>query len=380
MFRSETNAAVKRTYRYLLGLLLATISIILLSKLIAFQPGELDSNSIDLEVSFSLDFPANASDLIHPIWTCSKKLENKKKKLIFVHVYKTAGSTLRRLLFLYGKSCDHPYTDIVSCSDLSHESINESMTNKDALWKDRKTGSPCTNKHTTDIEETRVISKHSMKTSDLITYEVDILAGHVSLGVDRYWHTDFSRTNPVEAQYVTFVREPLHRFVSFLLYAHKNQHWSKQEAYDYIKKRVIEENEAQNHINVYSHYLLTPLQKEVDLSDSEEIVQIKENFISYNMLVGVVKHMDESLSLLQSVIDPELKCTDMFFERLQTKTNPSTLSSSELVRMLSEDEAWVSMAKEFLKYEYEVYDFAVKIHKKQYNAMINQYGKKYIHF
>lgn len=252
------------------------------------------------------------------------------------------------------------------------------MTDKYAVWKDRRTGVPCINKRTTDITGKQVIQRGDMKTSDLMQYKVDILGGHVSIGIDKFWFNDIDRKEPIDAQYFAFFCEPLHRYVSALLFQNKASGWNEDKAYEEIKNRVVTENRLHRHVNNYTLYLLTPIQKETEMSDIEKVALIKENVISFKVLVGIVEYMDESLSLLQSVLDPTLRRTSIFLSRIEKKANKSKLSSSELVKRLSKDKAWLQIARQYLKYEYELYNFAVNVHKNQYNAMLSVHGEKYI--
>ena len=94
--------------------------------------------------------------------------------------------------------------------------------------------------------------------------------------------------------------------------------------------------------------------------------------------------MSDSLELIQSVIDVDREQTSSFEQLINPhqkahglSENQSKLSSSEIVRILKEDEEISKMLKEILKYEFEIYEFAVQVHKLQLEELRKQHGNRY---
>ena len=81
---------------------------------------------------------------IEPLWSCPAggytENDGRKKRLIFVHVFKTAGSTIRSILKRYARRCRRGYAEIVKCRGLQFTSTLAAPTPQEAintshLWK-----------------------------------------------------------------------------------------------------------------------------------------------------------------------------------------------------------------------------------------------------
>jgi hypothetical protein len=73
-----------------------------------------------------MQIPSDYDPDIQRMWTCSDPNASKhgrRKKLIFIHVFKTAGSTFRVLFAKYALQCHVGYACAVGCSGLSRESV-----------------------------------------------------------------------------------------------------------------------------------------------------------------------------------------------------------------------------------------------------------------
>ena len=413
----------------------------------------------------------NATYHLTPLWTCrggtkpndnsvqTTFASNPRKKLIFVHVFKTAGSTFRQFVRYYSKICN-PVTDdesnskdssslgyavLVSCSGLS--SKTKHITNVTATWRNGnygsrkgrsckvKNGRLVNNQQSTPKEIASLVPMHKA-----VLDGVDILIGHFPVGIHSYWtlpetdaFTDENVTqskqlhattakhasnashdnNLVDAQYVVFVREPMHKYVSGFLYHNRfNQSMSLDHAVQAIKDSVLHEREHDRYHEGYSAYLLTPEQSQriyIDTSQTEPSIGsnkegkrwsvqervdlILENLLQHNFMVGVVEKMSESVDLLQYLIDPSKAHTNSFRllsgsdkEATSTTTtdskesaqkqskvilNPSSISTSAVVELLRQDPIVHDALTEYLKYDDLIYRFALEIHNFQYRTLLS---------
>ena len=222
-------------------------------------------------------------------------------------------------------------------------------------------------------------------TSHLEKY-ADIVIGHIPFGVHKNW-SDKSTGKMIIPQYITFFREPFVKFVSSRLYVNESKRWTHQQAVDSIKSTIRTKNKKGEHYNAYISYLTTPKEKELGKKNKhsqEQWVQIiKKNIIDMHTVVGVVESMSESVELIQSIIDVNREQTKLF-KRLISPSgssslvrNKSKLSSSKIVGILKKDETIWNMLKEILKYEFDVYEFAVKMHNLQVQELKKKHGDQY---
>ena len=385
-----------------------------------------------------------------PLWTCTEPQHSphKRRLLIFLHVYKTAGSTFRQFLDYYATICGKGIASMNKCADVTPRSLT---TGPDTVWVNQA-DEPCVNVQTrtrgpqvdrkrrppirlTDFTYhlykvrygvNRIINARGNMTGGLVKRHVDILQGHQPLGLHHYWangwwsnddndndsekcnHTT-TTTIAVEAQYITFFREPVTRYVSALLFTNRDDEsvddWTFAEAVDAIQQDVRlrlaagnQNNEFYNvqssrlsgadeyydyqYVNAYARYHLTPKQKQRNNMTADEVVaQIQRNLVEYNVMVGIVELMEDSLSVLQSIIDPDLEFTEilgtMAGGRSGFNVAPNAVSTHKVVQALRQDPEFWPLLQKVLQYEFRLYDFALDLHSQQVERMRAMYGTRY---
>jgi len=232
---------------------------------------------------------------------------------------------------------------------------------------------------------------------------------------------------------VTFFREPVAKYVSGRLYSNRHRNWNFDEAVAEIRRGIVrsagEAAAADGHMNGtvlpterrkigyyngYEKYLTTPAQKAQMRAEAgvkrnggdsrhERVAELIEaNLVRYNVLVGVVERMADSLSLLQSVLDADRELTDLFRTMVHREKegsgsgrrngtssssgggppgplveNRSRLSTSAVIERLEADPGISQMLREVLKYEFRLYDFALRLHERQVEQMRRRYGDTY---
>jgi hypothetical protein len=430
------------------------------------------SNGNNKETTLLLDDDDEMSSFaLEPMWNCTNqgnfshesssfptRTAGRRKKLLFVHVFKTAGSTMRSFFVGYGRACSHTGVSIVSqCSGLNVAPPARDGIDDESVWTNHGGGGECVLQtfqprhgdpawmHTSDNEE-KTPQEHQQQqwllekprlARSFLRATTDVLIGHFPLGVHEHWlvNNNSSINNSINVsttrneeyfsyQYVVFFRDPLNKLVSGYLYSNRMRHnLTTEQAANELYDRVWEKQNVQKlYHDGYSSYLLTPIQKReigrlykggikntTAATIKHNMAIIKSNLLGMRVMVGIVEQMTSSLAILRHLIDGrgELnaawKALDttttsaaadaakhpttlhhhstmsepssiMSDEQLQqTKQNPfalnkSRLSTTKIARLLLErDHALLS---EHLRYEQDLYNFAMQIHQRQYHATI----------
>jgi hypothetical protein len=276
---------------------------------------------------------------------------------------------------------------LISCSNAQADSITSGN-----YWK------PCKLKKLQPRQErggpdslkySRALERSGKVNNSLIEKKVDIMGGHFKLGSGDSLRTPSG--NPWPIRYITFVREPMTRYVSGFVFSKRRLNLTFDEAVRRIKVDVTNQRQQGKYWMRVKDYLLTPQQTEDQNRKNDYLLGIQattelimRNLVRYNVLLGVVERMAESMELLQHVLDHEKKWTWLFgryglntpattnSSRSATgvaTVNKSKLSTREILAELSRDDEFFQSFQEYVKYEKMVYDFVVDIHSKQYAAI-----------
>lgn len=330
--------------------------------------------------------------LLSPFWKCydpSAVQQGRPEKVIFVHVFKTAGMSIRELLLRYAVSCHAGIGLVAQCSGVSADSLQQhsSSASRMGQWingfgsNHRK---PCRvkaiDRNQTDIS----LPKLRMEPRQLS--HLDLLAGHLSLvGND----SGFSASSQ-SIQYIIFFRSAIAKFVSGIMYQKKDQHYSFHDIVTLIRKRVRGELKQKKYREGYSAYLLSPQQKQMLYGSSNHtknnveirIQRIIDNLHLENIVFGIVERMSESLEIIQYVLDSEEEQTPLFesfgMVRAQSATqadwlpptrkvnNPSKFSTNSIIAELKKDPEFFAQLQEYVKYDEQIYLQALDLHTQQY--------------
>lgn len=353
---------------------------------------EMRSNNVILPSTSSFELIPSSYDgsFDGPGWQCSSNepAPSPKDKLFFTHVFKTAGSTFRVFFDNYAKKCGKGISTLIHCSRLDYKSIN--TTDPDRNWT-----SPCEIEKTITRNHT-ITHVHDTVTRTKLQDHMDIAIGHYSIGIHENL-IDTTTNEAIKPQYVSFFREPYVHYVSGTLFHAKQdkKDWSFEEAVETMKSEIREYHHKKNQWNYYYAYLTTPEQKEYEQKkkaetnrnreiDEEMVQQIKKNIFDFNIVVGVVEYMSDSLELIQSLIDVNRDLTDDFKSLLKPPQasdslvkNQSKLSSSKIVKALKEDEEIFKMWTEMMRHESEIYEFALQVHQIQMRALRKKHGDRF---
>ncbi|KAL9179733.1 hypothetical protein ACHAXT_007703 [Thalassiosira profunda] len=344
-------------------------------------------------------------------WTCGDEKEvaidpltGHKSILAFVHVYKAAGSTLRDFFKRYAYTCKRSWMVLIGCTGVDPTSIKARDTN----WK------KCRVKEIRDRErnhdhENKDERLYPTVNATILKENVDIVGGHFRIGTGDsvFGHVgDRPTTNPI--RHIVFLRDPMARLVSGVLYQHQNneEEHSLDATVAMIKKRIRGSHVKNKEFSSSSlKYLLTPHQAEkfanMDadqiqpadsrLSPQERLAEAKarvaiQNLVDYNAIIGMSESMDHSMRILRHVLTWEFssdqreeRVQDIFDEYIRDdeKNNEENVrknvserddgvSTGSVLAELKKDAEFMTMFKEYVKYEQMITDYAWTMHSMQY--------------
>jgi hypothetical protein len=391
---------------------------------------------------------------IEPLWNCPRpnddsfsssspfrQHQDTNSKFLFVHVFKTAGTTLRALLGEYAADCQKSYGIVAACtgvptssllvkedeSDTDTDTDTDTNVDRDRDWKhciltdvmDRQ------GNHTAYGRTTGKMNNR------LLSHDLDIIGGHWRLGSADHLQaaaaataihhgtgsSSRSRTLPSSSSYaplnlrhVAFFRNAAAKYVSGIVYVKlQKRRYTLLEMIEVIQKEVTSNLRHGRYHDKYSNYLLTPWQaKEVVVQKrpknnttytrAEINAIMKQNLVHYNVTIGMVERMPESMQILRHVLDhgggggggggTTNGTSSELFDRYaggggrrntttatptrntSTRTKRNQSGSSKLLKQLQDNADFYPQLLEYVKYEQEITDFAMRLHQRQYQAIL----------
>jgi hypothetical protein len=363
-------------------------------------------SEIDAFFQFDASLYDVASQRLDSLWTCHPGLLStgtmdrnlhetyptgeRKRKLIFLHMSRTGGSTIRGLLKAYGAKCRVNVAAVSRCVDLNLRT----MKNAD-VWRNGRdssaSGQSCFLTHVsnrTDDSKLRTKGKPltdvSVSSAKLQAMQIDVLMGRLSVGSDEYWYTTDANDNqkPASAQYVAFLRDPLERYVSDIM--SQTQHsgtLSVEEAVAAVYSAAVNALKQGRYLVHYSNYLISPQQKawveehSVFWTPERRVNLTLRNLAGQNIIVGLVERMADSIELLSHILDKDDEAVEMFrffsasenvVKLANVATKNRTLVIAETIRR---DMSMSLVIEEYLKHDRLIYNFAVRQHEAQMNQL-----------
>ena len=327
-------------------------------------------------------------------------------KFAFVHIYKTAGSTLREFFLYYSYYCSLGWSVIISCTKIKSSSIIEPFNasperrlqqqqqdeeadfgtqvetagtsatsnnntptvgynyNNNGIGDTNIYWNPCkmkrllqrngklidtTNNNTDSRVDVSVVENYAdiigghfkLGTADYLRVGTDVSPGYgIDIGLDQlrrdangldqpqqrqvFTSNNSNSNNYYKLRYITFVREPLYKYVSGVVFHHK-QIKTQEEIITKIKNDVINERLEGKYWMRIGDYLLSPFQsskdrkkddynKGLNMSSVEYKTQLILNnlAIKYNVIMGMTESMTESMDILQHILDNKNQMTPLF--------------------------------------------------------------------
>lgn len=333
----------------------------------------------DVEAFFYFNASAPVGH-VERLWNCAD--QSRPKKLVFIHMSRSAGATVRALLRVSARFCGAGIVTVAHCLDLGREYMEG-----EEIWTNGKgsqrAGIGCLLMDATDRSGMAINLGGGMRrirTSLLEQHDIDILTGHLPLGCDEFWHGPDHQ--PVDSQYLVFLREPLEKYVSRVLLLHRTQNLTDEESFHVVMETAANETRTNGYHETYSNYLVTPAQKTIVGRDrlhwtlERRVNLTMANLVNRSVVVGLTDRMLESLSLVQYLIDAEREL-DQAIEVLGSSEKMAQIANlsesqnrtkSVVSRIRNDAEHW-SQFQEFLKYEYQIWDLGVRIHNAQIETL-----------
>jgi hypothetical protein len=407
---------------------------------ISKAPDGISSSTVFFDVSPPPLSPKPAR-AIEPGYTCNSPEEGgiRSTKIAFVHIFKTAGSTMRTLFKEYAETCGAGEAIIVNCANVLSNTVNTSTVPMrraepnasnntiPGLWYNQKRRAHCRLKYFKprqyNKEDDRIISSSKVSnmtvsfaltggdtgvSSTFLGEQVDMMLGHFPLGTQHLipaWADDterslFSSSSKVQIQYVAFFRNAAMKYISGCMYR-SNPKLTLEDHVERIAKNVKEGRAQKRYYQGYYTYLLTPNQVEyisenkVNMTAESSSNLIRNNLLHFNVLIGVVERMDETLQMMHYMLDAENEVPSLFAKYGMTSTlrdvasparrnsgdssidagspkmsNVAAVSSGSVLAELQKDAEVYEMLTEYVKYEQQITEYAGKIHKAQYQRIV----------
>lgn len=361
---------------------------------------------------------------IRPVpWTCGDEREvvdpltNARPIFSFVHVYKAAGSTLRDFFERYSLICRKSWMVLISCTKVKSSSIR---ANED--WEGCRVKQVVNGRHVDlhSIDGARAERPYPTVNNTILRDNFDIYGGHIQIGSGDYIHgipaADVLGQSP-RVRHVVFLRDPMARFVSGIMYEQKVGSIVTEDDADeslkgtvaLIKKRVRGSRKSNAYMTRSFRYLLTPFQDAANMTTTDgrqiapeedaakaQTLAVIRNLVHYNVIMGMAEQMDKSMIILRHALvsdryaDDDLReyIDDLFgnydnersteeketeqygmISRPKERFNLSErngVSTAVVLGELKKDDDFMQIFQEYVKFEWMIHDFACKMHEMQY--------------
>ena len=354
---------------------------------------ENDQGEIDVGKSLQI-YKDNGTLLpMNSTYNCHKNgNENvRKTKFVFVHVFKTAGTTMRQLFRNYAKECHSGVAIVASCSNVSATTID-----RDEDWLSMTlyaSGAINTNSLKCVLKD--YIHRSGKKSDEsgpmrnlFLDEHMDILAGHVSLGAGYNWKEQHYSNIPAKIQYVIFFREEVDRVVSGMIYysLYESNEGLPDSLGEYVKRckwQIRKRKRLKGYSQVYNKYLITPQQKEhpnfVDLDIESTTKLAMKNLLELKIFVGIVEKMPQSMEMLHNLMDGDNEVKELFSpgKKILPKSGKKDGTREEITTetvsaALKSDKDFMKILMDYVKYDVAIYNFANRIHDEQYSMFQSQ--------
>ncbi len=256
--------------------------------------------------------PNTFRPIIHPV---------DDSTLIFLHITKTAGTTLKRILERHY----YQRTIVTVQKNLKHPDLNDIL-----------------------FEDFVNLSFDQKK-------NIRFMRGHFEFGIHQYLHIPYI--------YITMLRDPIERAISWYYFVLQNP-----DSEDY-KKLVVKSNGFEDFIakgyagrNSITKVLLSKEQRKKAANDYECLAIAKENLEKYFSFVGFVEDFDKSLILLKHILG--WQDYPIYIRENVTRSRPK---KSDL------PQSTIDVIKEVNWADIELYDYA----KKWFNNVVEQFEEDF---
>jgi hypothetical protein len=321
---------------------------------------------------------APGATAVTPRFTCRDKIN-----VVFVHVFKCAGSSLRKVFRVYGSLCGMSVATLTDCHENSPQAI--ARKNKGRL--------PCVLKdfnlpNRPELIDSAAYEIEGPHSSFIQTF--NIVQGHVRYGMNglktavRSPRSTLMPHSPAAegssgAYYVTWVRNPITMLVSasnFVLGKLKRYNEANvEEQFTMLFENLISRMTRTQHrygtekiYSMYASYYLTDANRaHLNTSTSQEITTMVKTNLNKFQVVGVLENHDISMILLRHLLDPREGIDANFWKSAASvdsnkghqKGRVKIGTTEIMLRLKQKPLLWYKLLL-FVKDEFEIYDYAVQ--------------------
>ncbi len=353
-----------------------------------------------------------AAKAVEPtVWTCGEEdrekrdvidpVTNQRPFFAFVHVYKTGGTTVREFFKQYATICNKSLALVEKCQFQAERVGIEKVDIEKCKFLDSKS-----------VNAPRGIDNVN---STILHDHYDILGGHFTFGMadDIFSNAEATSSDDTsQVRHMVFLRQPMTKHVSHVLYKQKQGKRDKfdtlEETVKDIKDRVRSFRENGEYVGSLHFpqapgvqtYLLTPEQRKMTDNRQEQTVEemmaLKtqlaiDNLMQYNAIVGITEMVPQSIQIFEhalgQIVSSARKKQEVqdFFSKytsereLQAKnrSNRGDISTGSVLKELKKDEEFMTIFREFVKFEELIYKTALDMHEKQYEAVKKGHFERY---
>jgi len=269
--------------------------------------------------------------------------------IVFVHIFKAAGSTMRSIMRTYATECGRSWACLIHCD--KQDMVANVRTDK--INNPVRKAVNCQVKDT--INAPNQISDRMPLASSLSG--VDIVGGHTTFDMKFVFSSVPSR----RTLFITVMRLPIVSLVSGI---RCNPVWSQQETEAAFRRNISKGEPVVNAVQ----YLVNDYATFGDYT-SAAYAQAAANLRRFS-LVGLVERMDATMLMLQVWLDPDERCRKCW---VPEKRNPSKgFKPEELLESLSAEEH--TTLDRMLSNENALYDVGQEMFHSTCHSILDSHG------
>jgi hypothetical protein len=271
--------------------------------------------------------------------------------VVFVHIFKAAGSTMRSIMRKYATECSRSWACLIHCDK---EDMIANVTTNKTNHAVRKSVN-CQVKDTINAPS-QIFDRTPLASS---LSGVDIVGGHITFDMKYVFNAVPSR----RTLFITVMRLPIISLVSGIRYWYPE--WSQQETEAAFRRNISKgeltfANAVQYLVNDYATF--------GDYT-SAAYLQAAANLRRFS-LVGLQERMNATMLMLQVWLDPDERCRECW---VPEKQNPSKgFKPEELLESLSAEER--ATVDRMLSKENALYDVGQEMFHSTCHSILGSHG------
>ena len=285
---------------------------------------------------------------------CEEKPPN--RVVLFLHIYKTGGTTNRELFQHWSDECGLNYAQCGSC-------LNGTWMEK---LPDNNTDYICL--HGAGVHRFPT-PRNSQK--DVLGSSIDVIAGHMAFGFHRY-------LNNKKYTYITCLRNPMSRFVSAILYEHRTMTtgMTRQEVVEFVTTKITSPyaNHSAPYRGIYPAKLSGKMKEsarhssdsashpgaQTHESEREAVALSFAHLHNSFAVVGLLESYSVFIELVAGLLDPHRRHLEMWEKAKVVQSNKHEgFDQSDVLPLLSKHV--VAQLNDTVALDWEVYIEACRV-------------------